>query len=170
MASISKFACKEHVVGKNSRGARAEWARLCRNGLFPKSLFGLKILRLWKENIGLTVSELKVLVNHREMFAPVPEYKSRRLCSENKALLLTQRWGGIFQKWGPRSYWAPQTKKSGVRAPRFRRLWPSVGDRAFPVIGSHLWNSLPRDVTLTPTLAIFRKRLKTFLFSRSFPP
>ena len=34
------------------------------------------------------------------MFAPIPEYKSRRLCSENKALLLTQRWGGIFQSGG----------------------------------------------------------------------
>jgi len=37
--------------------------------------------------------------------------------SENKALLLTQRWGGIFQKWGPRSYWAPQTKSQGAQAP-----------------------------------------------------
>ena len=90
-------------------------APMSHNGLFPKSLFGLKILRLWKENIGLNVSELKVLVNHREMFASVPEYKSRRICSENKALLLTQRWGGIFQKWGPRSYWAPSNKK--VRGP-----------------------------------------------------
>ena len=125
MARISKFACKEHVVGKNSRGSRAEWARLCRNGLFPKSLFGLKILWLWKENIGLTESELKVLVNHREIFAPVHEYKSRRLCSENRALLLTQRWGGIFQKWGARSYWAPQTKKSGGSGP------PASGSDAY---------------------------------------
>ena len=46
----------------------------------------------------------------------------------------------------------------------------TVGDRAFPVAGSRLWNSsLPPDVTSAPTLTDFRNRLKTFLFSRSFP-
>ena len=45
----------------------------------------------------------------------------------------------------------------------------TVGDRAFPVAGSRLWNSLPPDVTSAPTLTVFRNRLKTFLFSRSFP-
>jgi len=49
------------------------------------------------------------------MFAPVPEYKSRRLCSENKALLLTQRWGGIFQKWGATVTLGPLKQK--VRGP-----------------------------------------------------
>jgi len=42
------------------------------------------------------------------------------------------------------------------------------GDRAFPVTGSRLWNSLPHVVTSSPTPAVFRKRLKTYLFSRSF--
>ena len=60
------------------------------------------------------------------MFAPVPKCKSRRLCSENKALLLTQRWGGIFQKWWLRSYWVPSNKKVRRPAPRFRRLWYEV--------------------------------------------
>jgi len=40
----------------------------------------------------------------------------------------------------------------------------NVGDRAFPVAGSRLWNSLPHVVTSAPTLAVFRKRLKTYLF------
>jgi len=35
--------------------------------------------------------------------------------------------------------------------------------------GSRLWNSLPPDVTSAQTLAVFRYRLKTYLFSRSFP-
>jgi len=49
-----------------------------------------------------------------------------------------------------------------------RRKRPiTVGDRAFPVAGSRLWNSLPHVVTSAPTLAVFRKRLKTYLFSRS---
>ena len=45
----------------------------------------------------------------------------------------------------------------------------TVGDRAFPVTGCRLWNSLPPDVTSAPTLTVFRNRLKTHLFSRSFP-
>jgi len=31
----------------------------------------------------------------------------------------------------------------------------TVGDRAFPVAGSRLWNSLPPDVTSAPTLTVF---------------
>ena len=43
----------------------------------------------------------------------------------------------------------------------------TVGDRAFPVAESRLWNRLPPDVTSAPTLTVFRDRLKTYLFSRS---
>ena len=39
-----------------------------------------------------------------------------KINSENKALLLTRRLGGIFQKWGPRSYWAPQKNSRGQQA------------------------------------------------------
>ena len=45
----------------------------------------------------------------------------------------------------------------------------TVGDHAFPVAGCRLWNSQPSDVTSAPTLTVFRNRLKTRLFSRSFP-
>ena len=45
----------------------------------------------------------------------------------------------------------------------------TVGDRAFPVAGSRLWNSLPTDVTSATTLPVFCPRLKTYLFSVSFP-
>ena len=31
----------------------------------------------------------------------------------------------------------------------------TVGDRAFPVAGCRLWNSLPSDVTSAPTLTVF---------------
>ena len=50
--------------------------------------------------------------------------------------------------------------------PRTRLI--TVGDGAFPVAGSRLWNGLPHVVTSAPTLAVFRQRLKTYLFSRSF--
>ena len=44
-----------------------------------------------------------------------------------------------------------------------------VGDRAFAVAGSRLWNSLPPDITSAPTLPVFCNRLKTHLFSNCFP-
>ena len=37
---------------------------------------------------------------------------------------------------------------------RRTRLY-TVGNRAFPVAGSRLWNSLPPDVTSAPTLTVF---------------
>jgi len=45
----------------------------------------------------------------------------------------------------------------------------TVGDRAFPVSGPHVWNSLPDLVTSAPSVAVFRSRLKTHLFNISYP-
>ena len=45
----------------------------------------------------------------------------------------------------------------------------TVGDCAFPVAGSRLWNSLPTDVMSATTLPVFCSRLKSHLFSVSFP-
>ena len=67
--------------------------------------------------------------------------------------------------------------------PGRRRLrWPSshqlivppfrlttVGRRTLPVAASFLCNSLPSDIQSSPSLPIFRQRLKTFLFRQSFP-
>ena len=63
-----------------------------------------------------------------------------------------------------------------------QRLWPSsshhlavlrirlstVGKRAFSVSGATVWNDLPPHVTSAPSLATFRQRLKSFLFSQSY--
>jgi len=38
-----------------------------------------------------------------------------------------------------------------------------------PTAVSHIWNSLPLHVTSAPSLQTFKKRLKPFLFSCSFP-
>jgi len=40
--------------------------------------------------------------------------------------------------------------------------------RAFPVSGASRWNDLPLHVASAPSLTVFRQRLKTFLFSRSY--
>jgi len=45
----------------------------------------------------------------------------------------------------------------------------SVGDRSFSSAGSRLWNSLPREVVECQTVETFRRKLKHFLFSLSFP-
>jgi len=45
----------------------------------------------------------------------------------------------------------------------------TVGARAFPVAGAYIWNGLPTYVTSAPSLPVFRQRLKTVLFSRSYP-
>ena len=45
----------------------------------------------------------------------------------------------------------------------------TVGDRAFPVAAARVWNGLPDYVTASPSLPVFKRRLKTLLFARSFP-
>ena len=45
----------------------------------------------------------------------------------------------------------------------------SVANRAFQVVGPRTWNDLPVDVTSAESLSTFRQRLKTHLFSKSFP-
>jgi len=50
-----------------------------------------------------------------------------------------------------------------------RTRLPTVGDRAFPVAAARVWNSLPDPVTSTPSVAVFRSRLKTHLFNISCP-
>ena len=55
-----------------------------------------------------------------------------------------------------------------ARPTRLRRLM-TMSDRAFPVAGSRLWNSLPHEVTSASTLPVFCSRLQTYLFQLSFP-
>ena len=37
------------------------------------------------------------------------------------------------------------------------------------VAGTNMWNDLPFHITSAQSLAVFRQRLKTLLFSRSYP-
>jgi len=45
----------------------------------------------------------------------------------------------------------------------------TIGSRTFKVAAAQTWNDLPEDVTSSPSLPVFRNRLKTHLFRRSFP-
>ena len=44
----------------------------------------------------------------------------------------------------------------------------TVGSRTFTASDAAVWNDLPVHVTAAPSLAVFKQRLKTFLFSRSY--
>ena len=44
----------------------------------------------------------------------------------------------------------------------------TVGDRAFPVAASRVWNSLPLTVTSLHSLPVFKRQLKTVLFARCY--
>jgi len=61
-----------------------------------------------------------------------------------------------------------RSSSSSFLAVRRTRL-STVGDRAFPVIGSRFWNTLPDSVISAPSLSVFRSRLKSHLFERSLP-
>jgi len=45
----------------------------------------------------------------------------------------------------------------------------TVGSRAFSVAGPQVWNWLPPEFTSAPYMVTFRTRLKTFLFTESYP-
>jgi len=51
-----------------------------------------------------------------------------------------------------------------VRRTRLR----TIGDRAFRAVAPRVWNDLPADIVSAPSLAIFKRRLKTHLFGQSF--
>ena len=44
----------------------------------------------------------------------------------------------------------------------------TIGDRTFPATAASVWNSLPESVRSSPSLQIFRSRLKSELFARSY--
>jgi len=45
----------------------------------------------------------------------------------------------------------------------------TVGNRSFSTAGPTLWNSLLNDITSAPSLPVFRRKLKTYLFQRLYP-
>jgi len=57
---------------------------------------------------------------------------------------------------------------SSILVVRRTRL-TTVGDRSFPVAASRVCNNLPQHVITSPSVRVFKNRLKTHLFSSSFP-
>ena len=55
------------------------------------------------------------------------------------------------------------TQKLLVRRTRLR----TIGVRAFGAVAPRVWNDMPADIVSAPSLAIFKRRLKTRLFGQS---
>ena len=69
-------------------------------------------------------------------------------------------------------FWVHSLRLRSASSPSLvvrRTRLSTYGDRAFPVAASRVWNSLPHHVTSAQSLPVFCTRLKTYLFSRSFP-
>ena len=52
---------------------------------------------------------------------------------------------------------------------QFGTCLSTVGDCAFPVAAARVWNTPPAEVTCSPSLSTFKRRLKTVLFACSYP-
>ena len=50
---------------------------------------------------------------------------------------------------------------------KFKTL-TTLGDRSFTAAAPQLWNSLPYSISSSPSVASFKKTLKTFLFQKVF--
>jgi len=44
----------------------------------------------------------------------------------------------------------------------------TIGDRTFPATAASVWNSLPESVRSSPSMQVFRSKLKTELFAQSY--
>ncbi len=67
----------------------------------------------------------------------------------------------------PSSICLRSTVSDRLQVPNFRLK--TIGGRIFEVAAPTVWNSLPSHVTSAPSLSVFRRRLKTFLFPFSYP-
>ena len=54
---------------------------------------------------------------------------------------------------------------SALEVPSTRHV--TIGDCAFGVAAARVWNTLPADVTSSSSLPVFKRHLKTFLFTNS---
>jgi len=49
-----------------------------------------------------------------------------------------------------------------------RTVHSTIGNHTFPATAASVWNSLPESIRSSPSLQVFRSRLKTELFARSY--
>ena len=84
--------------------------------------------------------------------------------------LRNERWGRLYlylifvsDRPGRASLRSAQTRNLDVPRTRLR-----LGERAFQVAAPTAWNKLPEDIKCATTTALFKKKLKTFLFKSAY--
>jgi hypothetical protein len=68
----------------------------------------------------------------------------------------------------PSSYNLRRNNKGILLATPTFKSKKTLGDRAFVVAAPKLWNDLPRDIRDAESIDMFKKKLKTFLFTKAF--
>ena len=66
-------------------------------------------------------------------------------------------------------YWLRSASTAAIESTRPPSQHKTIGDRAFCEAAANAWNSLSATVHSSESLSVFRRRLKTELFQRSFP-
>ena len=72
----------------------------------------------------------------------------------------------LLQSHRPTRALRSSSNKCTLAVPRTRTV--TYGDRAFTTAAPKLWNSLPESLKCSSSEAVFRRDLKTYLFSRSY--
>ena len=88
-------------------------------------------------------------------------------CVNSEKNFLSALWPWAYFTNGPRQRLLSASSMSlAVRRTRLS----TVGDRAFPIASTRLWNSLPSHITTAPSLSTFRSRLnKSYFFFLLYP-
>ena len=68
----------------------------------------------------------------------------------------------------PRSIYNLRSNQSLLLDPPKGKMLVTLGDRSFSAAAPYLWNSLPAELRDIQSLAIFKCKLKTYLFRAAF--
>ena len=95
------------------------------------------------------------------------EYKLCIICYN----VLHSKYTPTYLKQLLRPYTPPRSlrssKSSLLAVPRYKLL--TFGGRSFSVLAPKFWNSLPKNIRLSGSIFIFKKSLKTHLFTKYLP-
>ncbi|KAK9409653.1 hypothetical protein NXF25_000828 [Crotalus adamanteus] len=101
--------------------------------------------------IGLRVQFKVLVITFKALYGSGPGYLQDRLLPHSSLRAVRSHRLGLLR--------APSAKQCHLAGPR---------RRAFSVMVPTLWNQLPPEIRTTPTLLVFRKLLKTWLFRQAW--
>ena len=102
-----------------------------------------------------------------------------RFCIDFKVLMMTYKaLNGLGPQYPAECLLPPRSTQVShySQERRLRGLMPKEARKertrnwAFLAVTPQLWNSLPPEICLTPSLGVFKSQLKTWLFRQAFPP